>query len=268
MWVACLAAIAAFYSLMRASGSGAAGPAVIAGLLGDALLFVLAGLWLHREAVGWHHRNLSVAQVVLRVAGYAFGATLLAAVALASLWWVTQSGPTTTGMVRALVAHGPAGFVADHLFVWMVAATAVPLPWIAAAEQAQATTDEPANSRLLVRAGGRLLAVAPASIDYVVSADNYLELHCGVQTHLCRMTMGAFVDRFAGIGFVRAGRGLAVNAEQIGMLETLSGNRMAIIMRDGVRLPVARRWQSAMRKHMTAHSSLSHARSPQMTRPD
>lgn len=251
MWLVSSAAVAALYIGLRASAAPA--PTllgVVPGLLADALLFIVAGLWLYRVATRWHDRAIPLTTVFARLALMSIGASLLAFGAVTLLWWLGQRVPTMAGLMQALAEHGAGGFFVDHLFFWMVAATAVPLPWIAAAPHVEQPKDVANTDVIFVRTQARVTAVEPGEIDYVVSADNYLELHCGEQTHLYRMTLTAFVARYPSVGFIRAGRGLVVNAARLSALETSPGGAMAVVLRSGERLPVARRWRSRVRQFM------------------
>jgi len=69
--------------------------------------------------------------------------------------------------------------------------------------------------RIAIKSAGRILFVNIQDIDWVGSADNYVEIHTGGQTHLLRETLNSMERRLEGDPFVRISRTTIVNRHRI-----------------------------------------------------
>lgn len=99
---------------------------------------------------------------------------------------------------------------------------------------------EAGPQRLSFRESGRILFINLSDIDWVSSADNYVEIHAGTQKHLLRETMTSMERRLPGDTFVRISRTTLVNRHRIRELQPLFHGQYAVLLRDGTRLVLTR----------------------------
>ena len=100
--------------------------------------------------------------------------------------------------------------------------------------------------RLAVKSGGRVVLVRVEDVDWVESADNYVSLHVGAETHLLRETMNALEARLPLDRFVRVSRSTIVNLDRVKELQPLFHGEYAVILRDGVRLTLSRGYREKL----------------------
>ncbi len=97
--------------------------------------------------------------------------------------------------------------------------------------------------RLAVKSSGRVVLVKVAEMDWVQAAHNYVELHANTQTHLLRETLGALEQRLPPEKFVRISRSIIVNIERVKELQPLFWGEYAVVLQDGTRLTLSRRYR-------------------------
>ena len=97
-----------------------------------------------------------------------------------------------------------------------------------------------ASDRLAIKSNGRILLIRPGDIDWVGAADNYVEIHIGTETHLVRETITAWEKRLSTVLFLRISRSAIVNLDRVKELQPLFHGEYAVILRNGVRLTLAR----------------------------
>ena len=97
-----------------------------------------------------------------------------------------------------------------------------------------------APDRIPVKSSGRVVFVNVLDIDWVGSADNYVELHVGEHTHLLRETMSAMEQRLPMERFVRISRTSIVNTERVRELQPLFHGEYSITLKNGTRLTLSR----------------------------
>ena len=88
--------------------------------------------------------------------------------------------------------------------------------------------------------------VNAADVDWVGSADNYVELHVGTQTHLIRETLTAMEQRLPANRFVRISRTSIVNAERVRELQPLFHGEYSVTLKDGTRLTLSRTYRDQL----------------------
>jgi len=94
--------------------------------------------------------------------------------------------------------------------------------------------------RLSVKHNGRIIFVPVADIDWVGSADNYVELHVGAQTFLLRETMTAITQRLPADRFVRISRTAIVQVGRVRQLEPLFHGEYSVELVSGAKLTLSR----------------------------
>lgn len=105
----------------------------------------------------------------------------------------------------------------------------------------QATSD-----RIPVKAGGKVIFVNIPDIDWIGSADNYVELHVGPQAHLIRETMTAMEQRLPSDRFVRISRTTIINCDRVKELQPLFHGEYSVTLRDGTKLTLSRTYRDQL----------------------
>jgi two-component system LytT family response regulator len=101
-------------------------------------------------------------------------------------------------------------------------------------------------TRFLVRSRSRMVLVPAARVDWIGSASNYVELHCGKETHLVRGTLQDLEDRLDATRFVRVHRSTIVNMERVKELHPWSHGDLLLILEDGTELRLSRRYRDRL----------------------
>ena len=89
--------------------------------------------------------------------------------------------------------------------------------------------------------------VSSDSIDWIESADNYVELHCGNKTHLLNETMSGIEQRLDPKKFLRIHRCHIVNTTRIMAIHPLTGGTYELEMQHGARLTSGKNFTHAIR---------------------
>jgi two-component system LytT family response regulator len=102
--------------------------------------------------------------------------------------------------------------------------------------------------RLAVRHGSRAVLVNVADVDWVESDADYVRLHAGERVHLVSARLQALEDLLDPDLFLRIHRSIIVNLSRVQELHRRDDGGGAVVLRDGVRLRVARsRWEALER---------------------
>lgn len=102
------------------------------------------------------------------------------------------------------------------------------------------------QERLAVKSGGHLVWLPLDEIDWIESADNYVELHTGPRSHLLRETLNALETRLPPDRFVRISRSAMVNARKVKELHRMLYGGYEIKLQDGQRLTLSRRYRDRL----------------------
>ncbi len=124
------------------------------------------------------------------------------------------------------------------------AAQAVP----AQHDAADAPSGAPA-SRIVVRDRDRVVFIDVGDIDWIGADGDYVRIHTSGKSHLVRDTMAAMEQRLDPSAFVRIHRSTIVNASRIRELRPYSSREYAVVLRDGTRLRLSRRYRDRLRTH-------------------
>jgi two-component system LytT family response regulator len=98
-------------------------------------------------------------------------------------------------------------------------------------------------NRLIVKHEGRHIYMAIDEIDWLEAAGDHVRLHVGAQSYSLRSTMRAMAARLGATRFVRAHRGTLVAVDRIRELEPYSRGEHLLVLRDGTKLPLSRRYR-------------------------
>jgi len=97
-----------------------------------------------------------------------------------------------------------------------------------------------------VKTAGKVVFVNIPDIDWVGSADNYVELHVGAHAHLIRETMSAMEQRLPADRFIRISRTAIVNADRVKELQPLFHGEYSVALRDGTKLTLSRTYRDQL----------------------
>jgi two-component system LytT family response regulator len=100
--------------------------------------------------------------------------------------------------------------------------------------------------RLAVKCGGHIVWLGYDEIDWMESADNYVELHVGSKSHLLRETLNALEARLPADKFVRISRSAMVNPSRIKELHRMLYGGYEIKLQNGARLTLSRRYRDKL----------------------
>lgn len=100
--------------------------------------------------------------------------------------------------------------------------------------------------RLVVRNGDRYEFVLVNSIDWIESADNYVELHCGARSLLHSETLNALEEKLDPQRFTRVHRRRIVNLSRIRAVHPILNGTYELEMHNGVRLTSGRQYKDAI----------------------
>jgi two-component system, LytTR family, response regulator len=98
-------------------------------------------------------------------------------------------------------------------------------------------------SRILVKSHGRILFLDTEEIDWIGASANYVELHAGKQTFLIRETLTTLEEKLDPKRFARVHRTAIVNIDRIQELQPWSHNDFLIVLKDGTKLRMSRRYR-------------------------
>ncbi|PYT78057.1 MAG: DNA-binding response regulator [Acidobacteria bacterium] len=103
-----------------------------------------------------------------------------------------------------------------------------------------------APERFVIRNGQRYEFVPADTVDWVESANNYVQLHCGPKTHLMSETLTRLEKRLDPAKFLRVHRGRIVNVSRILAVHSLMNGVFELELRNGLRITTGRQFRDAV----------------------
>jgi len=97
---------------------------------------------------------------------------------------------------------------------------------------------KPVLSRLMAKAGDRVVFIKTDQIDWIESAGNYVIVHAGTERHIIRETMTTLESELPPKDFVRLNRSLIVNVKAIVELKSQGGGEYYATLKDNKRANV------------------------------
>jgi two-component system LytT family response regulator len=97
--------------------------------------------------------------------------------------------------------------------------------------------------RLVVRTGEHFDLVPVSSIDWIESANNYVQLHCGTKQFLLAETLTSLAERLNPGKFLRVHRGRIVNVSRITAVYPLFSGTYEIELSGGTRISTGRQYR-------------------------
>ncbi len=102
------------------------------------------------------------------------------------------------------------------------------------------------SDRFVVRNTERYEFVGVESIEWIESADNYVQLHCGAKTHLLGETLSGVQEKLDPRKFCRIHRCRIVNVSRITSIHPMLNGTYSVELRNGVRLATGRQYKDAI----------------------
>ena len=97
-----------------------------------------------------------------------------------------------------------------------------------------------------MKSGSHVVWLAYDEIDWIESADNYVELHVGSKSHLLRETLNALETRLPPDKFVRISRSAMVNPSRIKELRRMIYGGYELKLQNGACLTLSRRYRDKL----------------------
>jgi two-component system LytT family response regulator len=95
------------------------------------------------------------------------------------------------------------------------------------------------TNRLRVRDGRRTIFLEPREVDWIAADGDYVRIHAGRTSFLCRDTIARLERTLASCAFVRIHRSAIVNLARVRQVSTHEKD-LRVLMRDGTRLRASR----------------------------
>jgi two-component system LytT family response regulator len=105
--------------------------------------------------------------------------------------------------------------------------------------------------RFMIKSAGRIVFLRAEDIDWVETVGNYVRLHVGRDSHLMRETMNGIELKLDPQKFLRIHRSIIVNIDRVKELQPWAKGEYVVIMRDGARLNMSRRYRERLHKLMS-----------------
>ncbi|MBE1159086.1 LytR/AlgR family response regulator transcription factor [Dyella acidiphila] len=101
--------------------------------------------------------------------------------------------------------------------------------------------------RISVQVAERSTVIPVAEIDWIRADDNYVRIHAGGHAYLHRETLRHLCEALDPNHFLRIHRSIVVNMDRIREVHTLFQGHAEVVLHDGTRLDLSRRFRHAAR---------------------
>ena len=105
--------------------------------------------------------------------------------------------------------------------------------------------------RLIVKEDGRIFFILTADIDWIEAKGNYALIHIRKRSYLIRESMNALENQLNPDRFFRIHRSSIVNLDRIHELQSLFHGDCRIILQDGTKLLMSRRFRDKIKSHLS-----------------
>jgi two-component system, LytTR family, response regulator len=99
-----------------------------------------------------------------------------------------------------------------------------------------------------VKSRDRTFLVAAGDIDWIEAQGKYVRLHAGTAAYLVRESISEVEERLDARRFLRIHRGAIVNVKRIHEMQRGFGGGVFVLLRDGTRLTMSRRYRARIRE--------------------
>jgi two-component system, LytTR family, response regulator len=103
-----------------------------------------------------------------------------------------------------------------------------------------------ADSRLVIKANGRVVFLDLDNIEWVEAAANYVRLNVGKESYLYRETISRISERLDANHFVRIHRSTIVNVRKIKELIPVNSGEYVVVLKSGRELSCSRGYRTAL----------------------
>ncbi|HEY6339082.1 MAG TPA: LytTR family DNA-binding domain-containing protein [Candidatus Sulfotelmatobacter sp.] len=104
------------------------------------------------------------------------------------------------------------------------------------------------DSRLVIKANGRVIFLDLDSIEWVEAAANYVRLNVGKESYLFRETISRISERLDVTHFVRIHRSTIVNVRKIKELIPVNSGEYVVVLKSGRELSCSRGYRAALQQ--------------------
>lgn len=110
------------------------------------------------------------------------------------------------------------------------------------------TTPRKYINRLAVRSAGKTYFVDLNDVEWMQSAENYVQLHAGASRHLVHVPIQTLQASLDPEVFLRIHRSLIVNLNQVKEIESATHGEFVLILHSGARLQSSRTYHEALKR--------------------
>jgi two-component system LytT family response regulator len=104
--------------------------------------------------------------------------------------------------------------------------------------------------RIVVRDGERFDLIPVASIEWIESANNYVQLHCGTKSYLLGESLMSLESRLDPVQFIRIHRGRIINVARVLGVRTMLSSTYEVELRSGTRLTTGRQYKDMVQMRL------------------
>ena len=112
----------------------------------------------------------------------------------------------------------------------------------ASSDTANDSRSRASDSRLMIRARGRIAFVALADIEWIETSRNYVRVRAKGAWHTVREPLTTFAARLDPLQFVRVSRSCIVNLDRVREFRRQANGQYTVLLDDGQRLVASRRY--------------------------
>jgi len=102
--------------------------------------------------------------------------------------------------------------------------------------------------QFVVKARDKTFFIPFADVDWIEAEGKYVRVHAAGAAHLVRQSMNEVEERLDARRFLRIHRGTIVNVKRIAEMNRGFGGGMFVVLRDGTRLTMSRRFRTQIRE--------------------
>jgi two-component system LytT family response regulator len=106
-------------------------------------------------------------------------------------------------------------------------------------------------TRFMVKAGGRVIFVKSADVDWIEADNYYIKLHAGGKNHMLRLSMKELEESLDPKTFWRIHRSAIINLERVRELRQRPGGEYVAVLKDGTELKLSRRSRERLQELLT-----------------
>lgn len=112
----------------------------------------------------------------------------------------------------------------------------------------------PAEQRLVIRAGGKVVFLEINEIEWIEAAANYVRVHAGPESYMLRGNIGRIAEALDPAQFARIHRSTIVNIREIRELQPCNSGEFIVVLRNGKELPGSRGYRVVLQDLISRRS--------------